>query len=494
MILRVINHKFHYEMENLCRVFYPYETIRVLHGDEEGKDSLCVVTSLEENNGEYNIAVSFAFGEACENASCTEADHDDCEREMAVLLYNILCKVTGYTPQWGILTGVRPSKLMNTLITEKGEEEAVEYFYNKLLVSPQKTDLALSVAKAEEKIMQMSGEKSFSLYVSIPFCPTRCNYCSFVSHSIAQAKKLLPEYVEKLCEEIKITAEIANSLGLRLESVYWGGGTPTTLSAEQLEKICCEIEENFDLSFCREYTIEAGRADTVTPEKLDVIKSHAVTRISVNPQTFNDDVLVSIGRRHTVQDVIDIYETARQKGFDNINMDLIAGLTGDSFESFCRSVDKAVELSPENITLHTLALKRSSTIVTGGIDVESGETANKMLEYAQKQFYAHGYVPYYMYRQSRSLGNLENVGWCKQGCECFYNIFMMEECHTILGVGAGAVIKLKEPFGRNIERIFNYKYPYEYISRFDTLLERKGRIKEFYNEVNNSGKHAVPNK
>lgn len=479
MILRVVNHKFHYEMENLCRVFYPYESIRVLHGDEEGEDSLCVVTSLEETDGFYNISVGFNGREK----SCTETDYDDCEREMAVLLYGIFCDVTGYVPQWGILTGVRPSKLMNTLISQMGEDNAVSYFNEKLLVSPQKTELALSVAKAEEKIMSLSDEKSFSLYVSIPFCPTRCNYCSFVSHSIAQAKKLLPEYVEKLCEEIRVTAEIVKSLGLRLESVYWGGGTPTTLSAEQLEKICREIEENFDLSFCREYTIEAGRADTVTPEKLDVIKKHAVTRISVNPQTFNDDVLVSIGRKHTVDDVINVYTTAREKGFDNINMDLIAGLTDDSYASFCRSVDKAVELSPENITLHTLALKRSSAIVTGGIDVESGEIANRMLEYASERFYSNGYIPYYMYRQSRSLGNLENVGWCKPGYECLYNIFMMEECHTILGVGAGAVIKLKEPFGRNIERIFNYKYPYEYISRFDTILERKAKIGEFYADL-----------
>ncbi|MBR6531350.1 MAG: coproporphyrinogen dehydrogenase HemZ [Clostridia bacterium] len=479
MILRVVNHKFHYEMENLCRVFYPYESIRVLHGDEEGEDSLCVVTSLDTTDDGYVITVSFNGKER----QCTETDYDDCEREMAGLLYELLCGTTGYTPQWGILTGVRPSKLMNTLISQMGEEKAVEYFNNKLLVSPQKTALALSVAKAEEKIMSLSDEKSFSLYVSIPFCPTRCNYCSFVSHSIAQAKKLLPEYVEKLCEEIRQTGRIAASLGLRLESVYWGGGTPTTLSAEQLEKICCEIETCFDLSSCREYTIEAGRADTVTPEKLDVIRRHAVTRISVNPQTFNDDVLRSIGRKHTVSDVIDVYETARRKGFDNINMDLIAGLTDDSFDSFCRSVDKAVELAPENITLHTLALKRSSAIVTGGIDVESGETANRMLEYASEQFCRHGYIPYYMYRQSRSLGNLENVGWCKPGYECLYNIFMMEECHTILGVGAGAVIKLKEPSGRNIERIFNYKYPYEYISRFDTILERKKQIGEFYNNL-----------
>lgn len=487
MILKVVNHKFHYEMENLCRVFYPYETIRVVHDDEGEEDSFAVVTSLEETAGEYKISVSLSLGETCEEDSCVEADYNDCERKMAVMLYNLLCKATGYTPKWGILTGVRPSKLMNTLIADMGDDAARDYFNEKLLVSPNKTNLAFSVAKAEEKIMQLSDEKSFSLYVSIPFCPTRCNYCSFVSHSIAQAKKLLPEYVEKLCEEIRYTARIAKELDLRLESVYWGGGTPTSLSAEQLEKVCKEINDNFDFSFCREYTIEAGRADTVTPEKLDVIRKYAVTRISINPQTFNDDVLVSIGRRHTVQDVVDVYTTAREKGFDNINMDLIAGLTDDSFESFCASVDRAISLEPENITLHTLALKRSSAIVTGGVDVQSGDVANKMLEYAEKKFCENGYIPYYMYRQSRSLGNLENVGWCKPGYECLYNVFMMEECHTVLAVGAGAVIKLKEPFSRNIERIFNYKYPYEYISRFDELLERKAKIKDFYDRIADNG-------
>lgn len=487
MILKVVNHKFHYEMENMCRVFFPYESIRVIHEGDEGEDSFLVVTSLYEADGEYTVSVSLSLEGVTEAAECTETNYGDCERQMAVLLYNILCKVTGYIPQWGILTGVRPSKLMNTLMNDMGDEDAIAYFNEKLLVSPDKTNLAFSVAKAEEKIMSLSDEKSFSLYVSIPFCPTRCNYCSFVSHSIAQAKKLLPEYVEKLCEEIRYTAQIVKSLDLRLESVYWGGGTPTTLSAEQLDKVCKEIEDNFDLSFCREYTIEAGRADTVTAEKLDVIRKYGVTRISINPQTFNDNVLVSIGRKHTVKDVIDIYETARSKGFDNINMDLIAGLTDDNYESFCHSVDKAIELNAENITLHTLALKRSSTIVTGGIDVQSGDVANKMLVYAQKRFYENGYIPYYMYRQSRSLGNLENVGWCKPGYECLYNIFMMEECHTVLAVGAGAVIKLKDPFSRNIERFFNYKYPYEYISRFDELLQRKAKIKEFYNGVLNDG-------
>lgn len=479
MILRVINHKFHYEMENLCRVFYPHEQIKVLKDDEIGTDPLCVTTAVETDNF---IRVKIELNGIAGERTCI-AKQDDCEREMAILLFSLLSEATGYTPKWGILTGVRPSKLMNSLIKDYGDEGAKKYFADKLLVSSNKTELAYTVAKAEERIMSLSTDKSFSLYVSIPFCPTRCNYCSFVSHSIAQAKKLLPEYVEKLCEEIKLTASIARDLGLRLESIYWGGGTPTTLSAEMLERICGEINNGFDLSQLREYTIEAGRADTVTPEKLRVIKNAGVGRISINPQTFNDEVLKAIGRRHTVDDVVRVFNEAREIGFDNINMDLIAGLTDDSLQSFQASVDRAVSMKPENITLHTLALKRSSTLVTHGVDVESGETVNKMLEYASDKFYSGGYDPYYMYRQSRSLGNLENVGWCRQGFECLYNVFMMEECHTVLAVGAGAVTKLKDPNSGKLERIFNYKYPYEYNSRYSVLAERKNRIKEFYEEI-----------
>jgi oxygen-independent coproporphyrinogen-3 oxidase len=482
MILKIEGHKFHYEMENLCRVFYPFEKIRVIHGESDEDDELKIITSMTVNEGNYAVSVRAEARDFEMAISKEVSDVDDCERTMAIELYDVLVHTTGYKPQWGILTGVRPSKLMNTLIREYGDEKAKEYFIQNLLVTKQKTELAFNVAKAEEKIINLSDEKSFSLYVSIPFCPTRCNYCSFVSHSIAQAKKLLPEYVDRLCDEIKLTASIASELGLRLESIYWGGGTPTTLSAEQIKRICKEISDNFDLSSLREYTIEAGRADTVTADKLEVMKNAGVDRISINPQTFNDDVLVEIGRKHTVADVIDAYSAARKAGFDNINMDLIAGLTGDTYESFCHSVDRAIELNPGNITLHTLALKRASNIVTGGIDVESGEIANKMLEYAQNRFYNSGYQPYYMYRQSRSLGNLENVGWCKNGKECLYNVFMMEECHTVLAVGAGAVTKLKQPDVNNIERIFNFKYPYEYNTRYNELALRKQYIKEFYDK------------
>lgn len=296
-------------------------------------------------------------------------------------------------------------------------------------------------------------------------------------------EKLLPEYVRLLARELEITGEYARSLGLRLESVYFGGGTPTTLSPQEILYLAQAIEKNFDLSAMREYTMEAGRPDTITPEKLEAMKQIGISRISINPQTLNDSVLQHIGRRHSAQQALDAFALARKHGFDNINMDLIAGLPLDTFESFSNTLGKVTALAPESVTVHTLALKRSSSIVTHG---EAGslettaELTGKMLRETTDVLQAHDYYPYYMYRQSRCIGNLENVGWCLPGKESLYNVFMMEEVHTVLAAGAGAVTKLKAPKGNYLERVFNYKYPYEYISRFDDLMERKKKITEFY--------------
>ena len=239
------------------------------------------------------------------------------------------------------------------------------------------------------------------------------------------------------------------------------------------------------MSFCREFTFESGRADTITAEKLLTLKNCGVERISINPQTFDDNVLEIIGRKHTAEQTFEAYRLAEKIGFDSINMDLIAGLPGDTVEGFINSVDTAVSLRAENITVHSLALKRSSTLVAKeNTELARDMTAAKMIDYANKTLSEHGYIPYYMYRQSRCVGNLENVGWCLPGKECLYNVYMMEEIHTVLAVGAGAVTKLKAPYDNHIERIFNYKYPYEYNTGFDTLLERKNRISEFYSTYN----------
>ncbi len=250
-----------------------------------------------------------------------------------------------------------------------------------------------------------------------------------------------------------------------------------------MEKVCSAVENSFDLSAVREYTVELGRPDTVTQEKLDVLRSHSVDRISINTQTLNDSVLEAVGRKHTAVDFFASYALAEKSGFENINVDLIAGLPGDTLESFKKSVDGVVSLAPANITVHALALKSASTLREHGHAVSEGETAGKMIDYSHSVLFDNGYIPYYMYRQSRCVGNLENVGWCKPGTECRYNVFMMEETHTVLAAGAGAVTKLKKPGSNYIERIFNYKYPYEYNARFDTLMERKKRISEFYSEI-----------
>ncbi len=486
VILRIFGHDFHYECENLCRVYYPNEKIEIKY-DDDGEDSKTVVTRMISDEEGARIEAQSNINGSIRSASAyveakDEGFRDECELATARLIFELLSAETGYIPPWGLLTGVRPSKLMLRLTEQLGEAGAIEYFTRDLLVSPEKANLAATVARAERGIIEASSKNSFSLYVSIPFCPTRCSYCSFVSHSIANsnAKKLLPDYLEKLSEELDGIGKTAAELGLRLESVYFGGGTPGVLEAPQLDRLLCRIEDSFDLSSLREYTVEIGRPDTVTPEKLRALRIHNVGRISINPQTFNQKTLELIGRKHTVEQAIKAYQLAKSYDFDCVNMDLIAGLPEESVDDFIASVDTAVALSPENITVHTLALKRSSELNASGAGVASGKAAEKMLEYAWKSLDENGYSPYYMYRQSKCVGNLENVGWCKNNTQGLYNVYMMEECHTVLAAGAGGVTKLCEPGGTKIERIFNYKYPYEYISGFDKITERKNGIKSFY--------------
>jgi oxygen-independent coproporphyrinogen-3 oxidase len=472
--LLVINHKFHYEMEKLVRIFMPDVKIQVVY---ENCDDFNIYTSVTD---EIKVIIKFEDF----NKTLTAPLCDDNEMQMGRMVYSLMGEYTGFYPKWGVLTGVRPSKLLINTEKQLGREKTEKYFKNDLLVSDEKFQIAREVADWEEKIISTSSPKSFSLYVSIPFCPSRCSYCSFVSHSVEndKAKNLLPQYVELLSKELQITGEIAKNTGVSLESIYIGGGTPTTLSAEQLQIVLNSIEKNFDLKTCREFTVEAGRPDTITEEKLSVIKNSPVDRISINPQTFNDSVLQAVGRRHTADDTVRIFEIAIKLGFDNINMDLIAGLPTDTVEGFKYSLDTAINLDPENITVHTLAVKRSSVIGQNSpkIAVQNANQASEMLSYTYEKLYEK-YHPYYMYRQSKSAGSLENVGWAKPQTECIYNIFMMEECHTILSCGGGAVTKLKAPNGNEIERIFNFKYPFEYISGFQELIERKKRITEFYN-------------
>lgn len=479
MNLYVKNHNFHFELENLTRLFFPNEKITVIRDFSEPQPPY-IYTEVSDK---ITISVNIGSFNKSETAVKKLTD-DDNELVSAQLLYKLLCDFTGLTQPWGILTGVRPVKLLRRLAEESSEEQAVKKFEKDFFVSNEKIALSRETEHNERKILELSKPESFSLYVGIPFCPSRCSYCSFVMASIERAEKLIEPYTKLLCEEIKQTAEIANKLGLRLETVYFGGGTPTTLSAEQLDTVLGTVNNSFDMSTCREFTVEAGRPDTIDIAKLFALKENKVDRISINPQTVNDEVLKTIGRKHTAQQFFDAFELARKCGFDNINTDLIAGLPTDTTESFKNSLDSIVRLNAECITVHTLCMKRASRLTTEGVtlDLQQARDAREMLAYTQNILGQNEYIPYYMYRQSRMVGNLENVGWSKKGFESLYNVYVMDETHTILACGSGGVTKLKRNNPDYLERIFNFKYPYEYIDRFDELIQRKSGIMQFYGQ------------
>lgn len=479
MNLYVKNHNFHFELENLTRLFFPNEKITVIRDFSEPQPPY-IYTEVSDK---ITISVNIGSFNKSETAVKKLTD-DDNELVSAQLLYKLLCDFTGLTQPWGILTGVRPVKLLRRLAEESNEEQAVKKFENDFFVSNEKIALSRETEHNERKILELSKPESFSLYVGIPFCPSRCSYCSFVMASIERAEKLIEPYTKLLCEEIKRTAEIANKLGLRLETVYFGGGTPTTLSAEQLDTVLGTVNKSFDMSTCREFTVEAGRPDTIDIAKLFALKENKVDRVSINPQTVNDEVLKTIGRKHTAQQFFDAFELARKCGFDNINTDLIAGLPTDTPESFKNSLDSIVRLNAECITVHTLCMKRASRLTTEGVtlDLQQARDAREMLAYTQNILGQNEYIPYYMYRQSRMVGNLENVGWSKKGFESLYNVYVMDETHTILACGSGGVTKLKRNNPDYLERIFNFKYPYEYIDRFDELIQRKSGIMQFYGQ------------
>ena len=479
MNLYVKNHNFHFELENLTRLFFPNEKITVIRDFSEPQPPY-IYTEVSDK---ITISVNIGSFNKSETAVKKLTD-DDNELVSAQLLYKLLCDFTGLTQPWGILTGVRPVKLLRRLAEESSEEQAVKKFEKDFFVSNEKIALSRETEHNERKILELSKPESFSLYVGIPFCPSRCSYCSFVMASIERAEKLIEPYTKLLCEEIKQTAEIANKLGLRLETVYFGGGTPTTLSAEQLDTVLRTVNNSFDMSTCREFTVEAGRPDTIDIAKLCALKENKVDRISINPQTVNDNVLREIGRKHNSEQFFTAFELARKCGFDNINTDLIAGLPTDTPDSFKNSLDSIVRLNAECITVHTLCMKRASRLTTEGVtlDLQQARDAREMLAYTQNILGQNEYIPYYMYRQSRMVGNLENVGWSKKGFESLYNVYVMDETHTILACGSGGVTKLKRNNPDYLERIFNFKYPYEYIDRFDELIQRKSGIMQFYGQ------------
>lgn len=395
--------------------------------------------------------------------------------------YKATLQLTGTPLPWGMLTGIRPAKLASRAL-ESGMnlEQTHTLFRETYFVSEARTQLALDAAQAGLAVQRSLKDDEISLYIGIPFCPTRCAYCSFVSADVQKALKLVEPYLDGLCQEMAASARSLREAGLSIRTIYIGGGTPTTLTAAQLDRLLTQVERCFDLSRLTEYTVEAGRPDTITAEKMAVLKAHQVDRVSVNPQSMEDAVLEAMGRSHTAADILDAYAIARQADIPMVNMDLIAGLPKDSLAGFQRTLDQVLALEPENITVHTLALKKGSRLAMERQGLPSGEETAAMLDHAWERLRQAGYLPYYLYRQKYMSGSLENIGWCKPGCEGVYNICIMEELHTILALGGGGSTKLTDPETGKIVRITNPKYPHVYLERVDQLCQNKAELVPFH--------------
>ncbi len=487
MTLYIQGLKSPYEIEMLSRMFFP--GLKFPAGSEQPQPDEDYIRAQITVGGDKRLEVTVSSeGVSCSENCVMAVDGDEKEavRELSRMLYRCAVKCGRDELRWGTLTGVRPIKLFHSLAAQgMSEQQANDVMKREFLISDEMAGLAQQIRRTEHAINAMSEPMGFSLYISIPFCPQRCSYCSFVSQSVDKMKGLIQPYVDKLCEEIAEFGVIASCIGLKLHTVYFGGGTPTTLSAAQLTRLFEQIERSFDLSTLLEYTVEAGRPDTIDREKLIAIKKAGVTRLSINPQTMNDEVLRTVGRKHSSEDIVEAFKLARELGFDNINMDLIAGLPGDDAESFASSLKRVLELDPDNITVHSLTLKRSSTLVEEGAAAENYRRSKEtsiMVDTARRLITQSGFKPYYLYRQKNTVGSLDNTGYAKPGKEGLYNIFIMDETHTIFAAGAGAVTKLKAPYSDNIERIYNFKFPTEYLSRYEILKERKAGIERFYSE------------
>jgi oxygen-independent coproporphyrinogen-3 oxidase len=403
------------------------------------------------------------------------------QHALKLAFYRAGTELLGQEPPWGALTGVRPVKLpTRAMKAGASPEQAQQELEQEYRVSPVRAALAVDCAKASLAVDRSLKPDEVSLYLGIPFCPTRCAYCSFVSADVGRTLKLVEPYLEAVCQELEVTGQVLKKAGLTVRSFYMGGGTPTTLSAPQLDRLLDQCEQTLPLARCTEFTVEAGRPDTISREKLAVLASHGIGRISINPQTLEDDVLAAIGRKHAAGDIRPAFELAREVGFSCINMDLIAGLPRDSYEGFCRSLEGVLELEPENVTVHTLALKKGSTLMEQGGVLPGGDQVARMLDHSLKTLRGRGYSPYYLYRQKYMSGALENVGWAVPGQESVYNIVMMEELHTVVSVGAGGVTKLVNPKAGTIVRLPNPKYPHDYLSAMDKVLSQKDEILRFY--------------
>ena len=475
---------FEQDIRELLMAFYPGETY--IHEEVDGEEMprLSVYGKMGENRYFLTVREYVEDGEILESEAAVEADYSnrfETKNRIKRMLYGMLSEKTKKELPWGTLTGIRPTKIAMTKLTEgKGEDEIRSYMKETYLTSDAKIDLSIEIAERERELLSaIDYENGYSLYVGIPFCPTTCLYCSFTSFPIKSWEKRMEEYLAALFKEMDYAAR--TMAGRTLDTVYFGGGTPTSLSAEHLEMVMRKLKATFDFSSVKEFTVEAGRPDSITEEKLKVLLDYGVTRISINPQTMKQATLDLIGRRHTVDMVKEKYRLAREMGFDNINMDLIIGLPEEDLEDVRHTMEEIRALDPDSITVHSLAIKRAARLNMfkekyGDLKITNTQDMIDLTASCAREM---GQEPYYLYRQKNMAGNFENVGYSRPGKACIYNILIMEEKQTIVACGAGTTTKVVYPAENRLERVENVKDVEQYISRIDEMLERKEKLLQF---------------
>ena len=465
MDLKLIGHDDRYAVEQLQMALFPAGTegqaVSSLH---RGKTWLTARTK---------IALDGKTVTACRRLKASEETVRLRRRILQQSYYLAAIQLLPALPAWGALAGVRPTKITTKHMLEGGSPKSAEKLLQSVYyVTPERRKLAVDCSISTVNAAHLLEEKDLSLYVGIPFCPTRCTYCSFVSRTVGKKTELLEPYLNALMQEIALSGKLLAESGRHVRTIYIGGGTPTTLSTEQMVHLLDAINANFDLSRCMEFTVEGGRPDTLNAEKLRAIHDHGANRMSINPQTMEDHVLRACGRPHKAEDVIRTYREAENAGFEAINMDLIAGLPQDSIDGFKRSLDSVVELNPSNITVHTLALKKGADLFEKRVNLPTAEDVTEMVAYANRTLAGQNYKPYYLYRQKYMSGSFENVGWSRNGLDCLYNIYMMEEIHTILSLGGGGMNKVNLSDG-SLQRFHNPKFPEQYIEMIGDVLRQK---------------------
>ena len=472
---------FEYDIHSLIRAFYPGMDVPVYQEAEphpEGWEKKLVVDYQPDK---ITLVFQDSDGQILakrEQQVEYEADRKATKNVLKSMLYELLRDYTGQDLPWGNLTGIRPTKIPMALLEQGWKNtEIADYMRKTYYTSNEKTALSIMIANRERHILKdINYEDGYSLYVGIPFCPSICLYCSFSSSPLSVWKNKVDTYLDALCKEIEACARIYRNR--KLDTIYMGGGTPTTLEPYQMDRLLTKIEECFDRSYLKEFTVEAGRPDSITREKLEVLRKHGISRISINPQTMNQSTLDIIGRRHTVEQTVEAFHLARELGFDNINMDLIVGLPGEEYEQVEHTMKEVTALDPDSITVHSLAVKRAARLNMFKDQYKEMTFTNnqQIMEMTARYAYQEGHSPYYLYRQKNMAGNFENVGYAKTDSAGIYNILIMEEKQSILALGAGATSK--KVSGELIERTENVKDIKNYVERIDEMIERKRLLME----------------